>query len=188
MLIWYQNVLGFLLDIPSFAELLPDKSMSLEAQLNAVMRFALLYAVVVLILKRNPHSGAILYVPIIVGALTFLIYRSHQTDTAENFHLDRHSCVLPTPNNPFMNVAYTDYEDYPDRPKACDVNKECVKQMLADAFDKHAIRDVDDIFNRRASDRAFHTTPVTTIPNDQDAFAKWLYHNPPTEKEKTLVC
>ena len=28
------------------------------------------------------------------------------------------------------------------------------------------------------SSRQFYTNPSTTIPNDQEAFAKWLYYNP----------
>jgi hypothetical protein len=47
---------------------------------------------------------------------------------------------------------------------------------------------VDDLFNRNTSQRQFYTTPVTTIPNDQTGFARWLYKLPETCKENQSNC
>jgi len=96
---------------------------------------------------------------------------------------DGTKCVAPSKKNPFMNVLMSDYTDAPDRSKACDITDKHVSTMSKDHFDSDLYRDVDDIFHKKASDRQFYTTPVTTIPNDSVGFAKWCYNRGQTCKE-----
>ena len=87
----------------------------------------------------------------------------------------------PTPRNPFMNVMPGD--DF-TKPAACkSYNNPTVQNKINEHFDANLFKDVSDIFNNRNSQREFITMPSTTIPNDQTAFAKWLYLSPPTCKE-----
>jgi hypothetical protein len=90
-------------------------------------------------------------------------------------------CTRPTLNNPYMNVLLTDAADFPDRPAACDITRPDVRRR-ADDFQAHNLYvDSDDVYGMRASSsRAFVTNPVTTLPNDQTAFAQWLYGAGPT--------
>jgi hypothetical protein len=95
------------------------------------------------------------------------------------------ACSRPTAANPFMNVLLTDFKENPHRAPACDVRDCGTRSEVHQLFNKNLQRDVGDIFYKNASDREFYSTPNTTIPNDQDAFAKWLYKTPP---EKGLSC
>lgn len=104
-----------------------------------------------------------------------------QMNMMKDIHTNK-KCQKPSPSNPFMNVLLTDYVSNPKRPTACRMNN-AVKKQVNKFFDENLFRDVDDIFHKNASDRQFYTTANTAIPNDQTAFAKWLYQTGPTCKE-----
>ena len=57
-----------------------------------------------------------------------------------------------------------------------------IKNKMEKHFYKDLYRGVDEVFDNNYSYRQFYTTPNTTIPNDQEGFAKWLYFN----EDKTL--
>ena len=50
-------------------------------------------------------------------------------------------------------------------------------------FNTDLYRDSTDLFDTKNAQRIWYTTPVTSIPNDQESFANWLYKTPPTCKE-----
>ena len=54
-------------------------------------------------------------------------------------------------------------------------------------FNNDLYRDANDIFGKNNSQRQFYTVPGGSIPNDQEAFTKWLYQTPPTCKEGNKV-
>jgi hypothetical protein len=83
--------------------------------------------------------------------------------------------VRPTLNNPFMNVLSTDSTLRPRRPRACDPTREDVQAEMESFFAHNLYRDSDDPLDRRTSSRQFYTMPVTTVPGDQSAFARFLY-------------
>lgn len=183
--VWFQDVRGFLRD-DRVAKILPEPRAPLAEQLNAVMRFALYYGAVLLVLRR---SYAALYVPLVAAGVTYLVYAADASeragrresmaalDLADDQHTGR-PCTRPTRDNPFMNVLPTDYRRNPARPGACDLGNSSVARR-AEALHAHNLyRDSDDVYGRRASSRAFYATPSTTIPNDQAGFADWLYGGP----------
>jgi hypothetical protein len=90
-------------------------------------------------------------------------------------------CQTPTPNNPFMNVLITDYTENPNRPPACNHNDPVAKDQTGKYFDYNLYKDVEDVWEKRNSQREFVTMPWTTIPNDVDSFMKWCY-------KTTYVC
>jgi hypothetical protein len=105
------------------------------------------------------------------------------------------NCTKPTIDNPFMNVTMKDYFNIDqstkmiiDRPEACDTNDINIKKEMNSAFNNNLFKDVNDIFGKTNSQRQFYTMPSTTIPNDQNEFAKWLYLNPKTCKEDQDYC
>lgn len=198
VLVWYQNIPDFLLNTKAMIEIIPDKTMSLEQQLNACMRFSLYFSIFVFCLKMDVR---ILYFPLIVGCITFLIYQNkliEDTDKRELFDKlnivndktinNGKTCFMPTPDNPFMNVSLVDMQEFPSRPGACDLSNIKIKDQVQSILDDKTICDVDDIFQRNSGFRNFYTNPATTVPNNQDQFAKWLYQLPPTCKERTLSC
>ena len=74
-----------------------------------------------------------------------------------------------------MNVLMNDYVHNPKRPEACNVSKPVVEKKIKQYFENDLYMNIDDVFNKNSSYRQFYTTPSTTIPNDQEGFAKWLY-------------
>ena len=96
-------------------------------------------------------------------------------------------CTKPSLNNPFMNI--NTITDKRDKPAACPYydNPNVAAEVEKD-FDFNLYRDVSDLYNKRNSQRQYYTMPSTTIPNEQTAFAKWLYLSPPTCKEDTIRC
>jgi len=78
----------------------------------------------------------------------------------------------PTKNNPFMNVPITDYNVPQKYSKA---EQTCGKACKANFYDK-LFRSIDDgLFERSASERQFYTMPNSSVPDERDKFAQWLY-------------
>lgn len=194
--IWFQNIWGFFTDTQHFLDFIPDRSMNLVEQLNAVFRFSLYLTVLLLIIKKDLRS---IFIMVFVGLITWVIYvqdvsnNNMKGKVLEKLDLGtdikNRACIKPTKDNPFMNVSYIDYTDFPNRPKACDVTKDPVKKEITKIYESNGafVRSTDDIYNRGGGDRQFYTNASTTIPNDQEAFAKWLYPLGKTLKEDGLV-
>ena len=84
----------------------------------------------------------------------------------------------PTSRNLFMNVLVDQIKYNPDRPPAAPINNPTVKQTIDDYFRVQWFSDPTDVFGKNQSQRQFVTQPSTTVPNDQGAFANWLYKIP----------
>lgn len=119
------------------------------------------------------------------------VLNSEHIEKLEN---DKKTCTKPTLDNPFMNVTMKDYMNIDfngniiDRPPACDPNDPEIKKMLDDSFNNNLYRDVSDVFGKMSSQRNYFTMPSTTIPNQQNEFAQWLYNSPKTCKENQENC
>lgn len=193
---WFDDPLRFLIDVHNASKFIPNNQMSLDEQLNAVVRFSIYFSLIMLVIKRDYR---ILFFVVFTAFMTLIIRKynddvqSKRKTVLEKMDLGdekgRGLCVKPTKENPFMNVRMSDYKDFPSRPPACNIAKRPVNKMVRSYFDDGLYRNVDDIFGKQASDRQFYTMPVTTIPNDQTKFAEWLYRTPgSTCKEKASVC
>ena len=84
----------------------------------------------------------------------------------------------PRARNLFMNVLLDEIKYNPGRPEAAPVDNPTVKQTLDDYFRVQWFSDPTDVFGKNQSQRQFVTQPSTTVPNDQGAFADWLYKIP----------
>jgi hypothetical protein len=84
----------------------------------------------------------------------------------------------PTSRNLFMNILLDEIKYNPDRPEAAPVDNPTVKQTFDDYFRVQWFSDPTDVFGKNQSQRQFVTQPSTTVPNDQGAFANWLYKIP----------
>lgn len=179
--IWYKDLHGFI-TAKNYHVFFPSASMTFEEQMNALMRMAIYFSIILFIVK---HDSNIFFIPVFMACLTYLLVTVDERNKAsdrdvldkaglrEDFR-SREVCQKPTRNNPFMNVLVSDYATNPGRPKACRLEGR-VKQEIKKNFDYNLYRDVDDVFHKKASDRQFYTTPSTTIPNDSVGYAKWLY-------------
>ena len=84
----------------------------------------------------------------------------------------------PSARNLFMNVLIDEIKYNPGRPEAAPVDNPTVKQTMDDYFRVQWFSDPTDVFGKNQSQRQFVTQPSTTVPNDQGAFADWLYKIP----------
>ena len=183
--IWYADVLKFITP-ENYMNFFPRDDMSTDEKINSVMRFMLYFSVVLYVFNR---SVRIFYILALCGLLSYVVsemnldglgprrekYINNSSD--KRYSRRNRRCTKPSKLNPFMNVLMTDYKDNADRPKACDVDSARVRKSMKTNFEHDLYRNVDDVFDRNYSYRQFYTTPNTTIPNDQEAFAKWLYLN-----------
>jgi hypothetical protein len=96
--------------------------------------------------------------------------------------------TAPTAANPFMNVLVSEYSEHPTRFAAQSVDDMTVRAELDSYFQTMFASDPGDVFGKTQSQRSFVAAPVTTIPNDQSAFANWLYRVPgQTYKEGNML-
>jgi hypothetical protein len=184
----------FITNNATVLEIIPDRSMSLNRQLNAAMRFTIYFSIMLLLIKRDAQ---VLFFAVFVGFVTWAMHvQSSKEDESRRELFEKlqllddvkgRACTKPTKENPFMNVMFADYTDFPNRPKACSVEDASIKKDISAKFEDGLYRQENDVFRKTASDRQFFTNPSTTIANDQTGFAEWLYKVGPTRKESGLV-
>jgi Family of unknown function (DUF5762) len=178
----------------NYHRIVPNKSMSKIEILNALTRFFVYLSILYILFARKIEF---IYIPVIMILLIVVLYYVQNNDTKDMKREEfcRPSgcnpiniCQKPTSGNPFMNVTMADLMDNRERPEGCVSTDKNIKQDIDKYFNNNLFRDVDDLFDRNTGQRQFYTTPITTIPNDQDSFAKWLYKLPETCKENQSNC
>jgi len=182
--------------IPDF---FPLVQMTLIEKLNAIMRMGIILS---LILYLVTGVYQYLYIMIIIGLITYYIYKTQKENMELYFNsipnsneniiqkseIDNNKRIIePTVNNPFMNInLITDDKTKPMAEPSW--NNDEVKKEIEDKFGYNLYRDVGDLYGKSNSQREFYTMPSTTIPNNQTSFAKWCYATGPTCKEKAIYC
>lgn len=193
---WTDNV-EILWSGKRWKEFFPREQDTYEEKLNSVMRATLYISLVLIIMYMNLG-----YIWVALGGiiLTIFLYENHRS-SKETFIVNNEELtpanftplkkgvkqyVEPTPDNPMMNVDLTDYRKRPNREslsKIAEADDPEMKKAVDSAFYDRIFRDVSDVYSTVAAERNFYTVPVTTIPNDQKAFAEFCYGTPPTCKE-----
>ena len=175
--VWFMHPME-ILDMNKLHEFYPQKGMSFNEKLNSFMRFTIYFSIIVYLLNK---SWKVFYSVFFGGILTIILYNYRKDifkEDTENFKVKHEAhCTKPVENNPFMNVLISEYIENPDRDEACDVDEPKVKDKMEKYFYNDLFKSVDEVFDNKYSYRQFYTTPNTTIPNDQEGFAKWLYYN-----------
>jgi hypothetical protein len=200
---WYKDI-TILYNFDRLTDFIPTKQMNFAEQLNAFVRFALYFSILLFILYKN---YMVFYVFIITMLITLFIYeywdmpvknfeiqeefenlqKQFSINKDQHLNTDGSVCTKPTKDNPFMNVLVTDIVDNPDKPPNCPLTP-IVNEQIEDKFSYNLYKDIDDIWNKNNSQREFYTNPSTTIPNDRESFQKWLYETGPTCKEDSIMC
>ena len=193
---WYEDP-SILIDRESITEIFPSKRFDIIRKLNAIVRLAIIYSAIMFAYKREKTY---LVIPFIAMGITWVI-RSKQGDLKRDAIYKKSvanqlddlvkindlatECRIPTKENPFMNPKLTDFgNNKPPAPKSCPTyNNVGVQRRVEDLFNEDLYRDVTDVFGKNNSQRQFFTVPGNQVPNDQGAFAQWLYGRPPTCKE-----
>ena len=192
---WTSNA-TVLFDKKRLVEFIPTSDMTYEEKLNALTRFFLYSTVLLLLYMREWWP---IYIFLLGAVFTIFLYKTSKTTRSSpkpykpedtyKLPVDTYNvtqCTRPTRMNPFMNVLFTEWTDNPNRPPSCEYKG--INDDIESNFDYNLYKDIDDIFNKNNSQREFYTTPITTIPNDQGSFARWLYSVPSTCKEDQENC
>jgi hypothetical protein len=211
-LFWFENP-KILFSNKRWVEFFPTPELTLTEKLNSLVRLSFYICLVLLVFYQN---YLYLYIPIFTLLFTYLIYKNnkhvvealtgkepifeselaaadperqklYKTNLSDTKVVDDKNCVLPTLDNPFMNI--NQITDKRNREPACKYynNEEVAKDVEKD-FNFNLYRDVSDLYNKHNSQREYYTMPSTTIPNDQTSFARWCYLSPPTCKEESVRC
>jgi hypothetical protein len=185
---WFSDY-SIIFDKNRLTEFFPASDMEYTEKLNSILRFSIYIAIVLFVYNRNIN---VIFIPIVTGLITLYLYRYFRDENTgkslEELGNIEEKCIAPTKNNPFMNVLMSDYTEQPERPEACNIKKEEIKESAEENFNHNLYRDVSDVWNKTHSQRQFYTMPNTQIPNKQKEFAEWLYKTDKTCKEDPKQC
>ena len=164
-------------------EFVPFDELRYVEKLNAIMRFSIYAAVVLLIYRRQP--SAFLF-PLFVAGITLYMYKYNKIQKIDDHSTSDKKCTHSTLNNPHMNVLMSDYAENPHRPPAC---KEEPEEMVQENFRRNLYRNAfDDIYNKTTLQRHY-TMPVTDIEqSDYKNYINWLHNVGPTCKTDNSRC
>lgn len=107
-----------------------------------------------------------------------------------NEELKKKTAKEPTADNPYMNIVFSDYLDGGNIAEPANAGDDNVgtQDKSLNLYNSSIYRNIEDVFERQNSQRLFYTLPITTIPNKQTEFARWLYDTGPRCKEDTSKC
>lgn len=197
---WYKDI-SILYEKDSIFEFFPSKRFDIVRKLNAIVRLAVLYSLIMYLCTRK---NLYFIIPFIVAAITWIIWNrqgdthvdtileesmSNQLDELVKINDLETECRIPTKDNPFMNPPIHEFSnDQYQKPKACpSYNNVGVQNRVEELFNEELYRDVKDVFGKNNSQRQFYTVPGKQVPNDQGSFAQWLYGTPKTCKEGNQI-
>lgn len=157
----------------TWTRFVPMDWMTVPEALNAVLRFTLYFAVILATLTGRGEY--LLSVPV-VAAVTIVLAKMYPETQTFKETFSNTGRTTPTPRNPFMNVTLDEYTKDPERPKAANVQKIDVAENMENAFSRTSelYMDTSDRFDLMQASRNFYTTASTTIPNDLDAYQRFL--------------
>ncbi len=149
-------------------EFYPNKDMSNIEKANALARFGIYYGIIICLLNLDTKWLSV--------SLIFILL-SLWVGLSENFTTNK-SCTKPTLENPYMNFTLGDMITNPFKAPACntdDVRNEEIKLFRTNSITGETIVNPLDLYGTNINDRNFYTMPSTTIVNDQNAFANFVY-------------
>ena len=158
--LWYKNPKILTKDLYEF---FPQNNLDKSRKINAMVRFAIYYAILLIIFNQDTKYLAI---SVIIVLISLFLGKSEKFGELEK---SKENCTLPTKENPFMNFNITD----PNKKPAC--RYDLVKKEMRDNFRSKIHIDSNDLWGRFISDRNFYTMPNTQIVNDQTGFAEWCF-------------
>jgi len=172
----------------NFVKFLPCRHSSTEYNANSLTVITIYSSIIYSIITKSytPLYFGVLGVAII--AVFYYLYYN-PSEGLDNLKFDKRSDVTPvlrrpTPNNPFMNVNVTDYDE-PQKYQNYNRYKEAVyptpeteniRNAVKDEFTLGLFQDPNGkLFERNNSQRQFISQPVGEVPSRQNEFAQWLY-------------
>ena len=176
--IWFKNP-TILFDKDTWSKFVPTKDMTTAEALNSVVRFSTYFSL--MLFMATGIGGYVMAIPMVMVSTILLYNLFPNGKTIESFIAKDDvkagpEYMMPSKENPFMNVLLTEIQDNPDRPDAAPTNRRDVKADIYKSFqatsDIHM--DTTDLFDQAQAMRTFHTLQSSKVPNDLDGFKKWL--------------
>lgn len=210
---WFQDLANTIFNIDLALRMFPTYEMTYPEKINSMVRLSLYIGIVVGLLTSNYLYLYIPVVVMSLTYILYLFRQSelqselykigpnaklqdlpeslrkklsknnmlgHDQKSSMTDILDIKNCSKPSSNNPFMNPLLFDSRL---RPQGCNPIDSDNQYQIESEYNKYCIKDASDIFNHNSGRRQFYTVASTTYPNNQTAFANWLYKTPPTCKE-----
>ena len=166
--------------------LYPNINMTIEEKINAIIRLILFIGIIATLIFND--SRYILFI-LIIMLISILIY-NYQMEKNRKIEkylndndldiINNEKCVKPTQENPFMNPSLIGNNN---KYNSCSIENEHIKDNIDYFFNKNVFRETDDIYDKSLLDRQFYTVPSTSIPNNREKLASWLYDRGPSCKE-----
>lgn len=157
--LWIDDPMNVLFDINKLFLIIPDRSDTVNEQVNSFTRFILLYGVILSVYKKSwdplVWSGAMAL--LVLGMLVWFVKK--RVDVVSTTIIGSKQPV--STNNPFGNPVMGS-DDTPQDQVFPESDALFVENLPLDEW---------DIYGKNNSQRQFFTLP----PNDQTSFAEWLY-------------
>ena len=164
---WFNNISILFQNTNEF---FPKKEYNRVQKVNAIARFSIYYSILICLLKLDTKYLSLSFCLIL---LSFYLGYVDTFEDVVNKENNTPKCTEPTESNPFMNFTISDQIINPNKLAACpidSVRKDQIKKYRLSAYP-----DPKDLFGKIVTDRNFYTMPSTTIVNDQEGFAKFVY-------------
>ena len=187
--IWFSDI-NIILNKDNLFNIVPTQDMSSGEKVNSITRFAFYLSVMLYLVSGN---YLYFYIVLTIILVTYMIYIFNtkeffnkdlepvNSDDNENTDINsitelNSDCQSPTKENPLMNplLGKNPYKNK----EACSIQNNTVLDKIDKKFCDKLFQSTSSIFNNRNNQRQFYTVPNTGIPNDQTAFANWLYKTP----------
>lgn len=204
---WLKNPY-ILFNREQITKIIPTEKMTMNEKLNALSRLVILLTIIGFIFNQTYKvviSGGVtlLVICILYLAINKQNINNKELNTDEGFttelsyNINKDKYQQPTINNPAMNVLLTQISDDPERNMAAPLYLPEVEQKTNDSvktfvgmssfndksIDQKLFKDLGDSWGFEQSMRQWYANPVTTVPNDQEAYGKFLYGDMPSCKE-----
>jgi len=163
---WFNDISILFQNINEF---FPKKEYDRIQKVNAIARLSIYYSILICLLKLDTKYLSLSF------CLILLSYFLGYVDTFKEISNNTKICTKPTDSNPFMNFTIGDQIINPNKPAACPID--LVRNDQIKKYRLSAYPDSKDLFGKIVTDRNFYTMPNTTIVNDQEGFANFLYND-----------
>jgi hypothetical protein len=163
-------------------QLWPTDDMTGDDKLNAISRFVILLSLLGFVLTQSVRFFWIGIVTLFI----IVMYHNSTFANTEAFTQKVTSCTVPTEKNPLMNVLLPEINGNPNRGKALAYTPKTEKKIMEKVkkgLDPRIYRGTNNELDLEYSMRQFYTNPSTTVPNNQEEFAKFCYGDMISAKE-----
>jgi hypothetical protein len=189
--IWFSNI-NLLFSKDNLFKIVPTSTMSMGEKINTITRFSLYLSILLYLTSGNYLYFYIILVTVVSSYLLYVFNgreffddvdvdvdspdNNANTNVDDNVNNVLKDCQKPTKENPLMNPLIGD-NPYKNK-KACNVENNTVLENIDKKFCDRLYQNTSNIFSNRNNQQRFYSMPNTRIPNDQTAFANWLYKTP----------